>query len=340
GATLQIVDAGGSGSGTVRIGGATYYGQIQHDTVSTGANIYNSQDSGGHIFQRNGNEQMRLDANSRLLIGTSSTSNNIRLLVQGSPSYNGSVIQLANNGTAPANGDDIGVLQFSDANHTTSARILVQRDGGTWTSNSSMPTRLVFSTTADGASSPTERMRISQNGQVAFTSANTLGLNGGIITANNTSSGSSGVGALVSSIGVSGSANNTNCFHLMGITQGVAYYYLYGNGTSSFTSDARKKKNIETTRDGYLEDLAKLRVVKYNWCNHNDGDPKELGLIAQEVEQVFPGLVQEGGQLEGDDFNCKVLKGSVLPFMLLKALQEATARIETLEAKVVALEAS
>jgi hypothetical protein len=63
-----------------------------------------------------------------------------------------------------------------------------------------------------------------------------------------------------------------------------------------------------------------------------------LGLIAQEVEQVFPGLVQEGGQLEGDDFNCKVLKGSVLPFMLLKALQEAAAKIETLEAKVAALE--
>lgn len=40
----------------------------------------------------------------------------------------------------------------------------------------------------------------------------------------------------------------------------------------------------------------------------------------------------EADKLEGDDFNCKVLKGSVLPFMLLKALQEATARIEALEA--------
>ena len=126
----------------------------------------------------------------------------------------------------------------------------------------------------------------------------------------------------------------------MAVTQGTGYFYLYGNGTSSFTSDARKKKNIETTRDGYLEDLSKLRVVKYNWFNQDDSESKELGLIAQEVEQVFPGLVQDGGKLEGDDFNCKVLKGSVLPFMLLKALQEAAAKIETLEAKVAALEAS
>ena len=39
-----------------------------------------------------------------------------------------------------------------------------------------------------------------------------------------------------------------------------------------------RRKNIETTRDGYLEDLNRLRVVKYNWNDQEDGTPKDLGL--------------------------------------------------------------
>jgi hypothetical protein len=317
-------------------------------------------------FVEGGAEAARIDSSGRLLAGTTTARTNFfnatnigpLLQIEGADTASSSASLVRNSAdTSPpslilaksrstgyalvSSGDALGRIPFmgADGSELVEAALILAEVDGTPGAND-MPGRLIFSTTADGASSPTERMRISQNGQVALTSSNTLGLNGGILTANNTSTSSSGVGALVSSIGVSGSANNTNCFHLMAITQGVAYYYLYGNGTSSFTSDARKKKNIETTRDGYLEDLSKLRVVKYNWCNHDDGDPKELGLIAQEVEQVFPGLVQEGGQLEGDDFNCKVLKGSVLPFMLLKALQEAAAKIETLEAKVAALEAA
>jgi hypothetical protein len=68
-------------------------------------------------------------------------------------------------------------------------------------------------------------------------------------------------------------------------------------------------------------------------------------LIAQEVEQVFPGLVSEI-QAESGDVN-KGVKAGVLPYMLLKALQEATSRIESLEvnnadllARVTALEAN
>jgi hypothetical protein len=98
------------------------------------------------------------------------------------------------------------------------------------------------------------------------------------------------------------------------------------------------KKNIETTRDGYLEDLAKLRVVKYNWHNHDDDTPKELGLIAQEVQEVFPNLVRTDDEELNGITDPKSLKISVIPLMILKALQEATARIQTLESKVKKLE--
>jgi hypothetical protein len=140
--------------------------------------------------------------------------------------------------------------------------------------------------------------------------------------------------------GLQQNGNNTSSYFFWGNTNNVGNWYLYGNGTTSFSSDQRLKKNIETTRDGYLEDISKLRVVKYNWRNDEAGKPKELGLIAQEVEQVFPGLVQD--DLEkisaDDDTTYKSLKHSVLPFILLKAIQELKAQNDELKARVAALE--
>ena len=118
-------------------------------------------------------------------------------------------------------------------------------------------------------------------------------------------------------------------------SNGTGIYSIFTNGTVGTPSDIRLKKNVETTRDGYLSDLANLRVVKYHWKTQEDTEPKELGLIAQEVEKIFPGLIHTEG--EGSD-EVKEIKRSVLPFMLLKALQEAIVKIETLETKVAALE--
>lgn len=151
----------------------------------------------------------------------------------------------------------------------------------------------------------------------------------------NTSTGSS-LGGIAASI--NGGGNNTSSFHFVGVTQTVALWYLYGNGTTSYTSDIRVKKNVETTRDGYLDDVCKLRVVKYNWYNDSDDTPRELGFIAQEVEQVFPGLVQDAMHPTKDGEIHKVLKGSVLTPILLKALQEANAKIDALAARVAKLE--
>lgn len=104
----------------------------------------------------------------------------------------------------------------------------------------------------------------------------------------------------------------------------------FANGTFGTISDINKKKNIEDAR-GYLEDLMQIRVVKYNWKSDEDSAPKELGWIAQEVEQVFPGMVEE---MEGS----KLLKKEVFVPMLLKAIQEQQTQIEALEARLAALE--
>jgi hypothetical protein len=123
-------------------------------------------------------------------------------------------------------------------------------------------------------------------------------------------------------------SNNTSSLFLMCTNPGVANrFVIYGNGTYATVSDQRLKKNIETTRDGYLNDLMNLRVVKYNWTSQADGESKELGVIAQEIEQTFPGLVQES-TADGATTAYKQVKTSVLPFMLLKALQELKAEFD------------
>jgi hypothetical protein len=112
----------------------------------------------------------------------------------------------------------------------------------------------------------------------------------------------------------------------------VIKYSIAANGTAGAVSDKRQKKNIEPSRS-YLDDLMKIRVVKYNWITDNDSAPKELGWIAQEVEQVFPGMVSDT-----TDGNFKILKKEVFIPMLLTAIQEQQTIINDLKARVETLE--
>ena len=170
----------------------------------------------------------------------------------------------------------------------------------------------------------TERMRLSGNGEHMVYSQGT-------------------VSALRTAASSSGSAEILYCTrNSSSVTVGTGVYAIYSNGSASSLSDRTQKKNIETTRDGYLEDLNRLRVVKYNWNDQEDGTPKELGLIAQEVEEVFPGLISNmrSDVGIGTTASTKGVKTSVLPYMLLKALQEANAEIVALKARVNTLEGS
>ena len=115
----------------------------------------------------------------------------------------------------------------------------------------------------------------------------------------------------------------------------VNRFYVLNNGATGGTSDERLKKNITTARDGYLEDLGKIRVVKYNWNEQPEGTPKELGWIAQEVEQVFPQMISTDAET-----GYKSVKYSVFVPLLIKAIQEQQALITSLTARVAALEGS
>ena len=57
----------------------------------------------------------------------------------------------------------------------------------------------------------------------------------------------------------------------------------------SFSSDSNLKYDISTINNS-LENIEKLRPVSFNWKKNNE---YEIGFIANEVEEIFPGLIKE-----------------------------------------------
>ena len=175
-------------SGDVKVGGTTAAPKITvgADTTAPDNGIY-SPGADQVAISTKGKERFSIDSNGRLLVGTSSSSSIASAVLQGNSSFptGGGLLRLARGSVPGVNTDDLGRLAFSEPNHVTAAEVAAFKDTGTWTSGSSQPTRLVFSTTADGASSPTERMRIDSDGYVRLTS-NTGGIqfNGDTAAAN------------------------------------------------------------------------------------------------------------------------------------------------------------
>ena len=90
-------------------------------------------------------------------------------------------------------------------------------------------------------------------------------------------------------------------------------------------SDENIKENIVAATDK-LEEVKQLQVKNFNLIGD---DFKQIGLIAQDVEQIFPSLVKNTTTPDGTEV--KSLKYSVLVPILIKAIQELEARVAQLE---------
>jgi len=157
--------------------------------------------------------------------------------------------------------------------------------------------------------------------------------------------------------------NNTNWFFTCeDSTTTRLYIYSDGDlanhdGVYGTISDQKLKQDIVDAGSQW-DDIKAIRFRKYRMKSDvaaNPDAPALLGVIAQELEQVSPGLVDEHPDMEtvevtDEDGNVtqtqqptgtttKTVKSSILLMKAAVALQEAMARIEQLEAKVAALEA-
>ena len=114
---------------------------------------------------------------------------------------------------------------------------------------------------------------------------------------------------------------------------------IFGDGDITNTNNSYGQASDETLKQDIVDaasqwnDIKNLRVRKFRFKDNPTG-VLQIGVIAQEIEKVSAGLVQE------DDEGIKSVKYSVLYMKAVKCLQEAIAKIETLETKVAALESA
>jgi len=110
------------------------------------------------------------------------------------------------------------------------------------------------------------------------------------------------------------------------------------NNSYGAISDIKLKENIVDATPK-LDDLCKVQVRQYNL--KTDPDHKQLGVIAQELETIFPAMIEElaDRDIDGNDLGTttKSVKYSVFVPMLIKAIQELSAKVAALEEQVINL---
>jgi hypothetical protein len=104
---------------------------------------------------------------------------------------------------------------------------------------------------------------------------------------------------------------------------------------SAPTSDATAKENVQALEYG-INAIKAMRPVSFFWTDEykNRGEDRQIGFIAQEMEQVIPEVV---GTAFAD--NKKYINYPELTAVLTSALQEALKKIENLEVMVADLAA-
>jgi len=109
-------------------------------------------------------------------------------------------------------------------------------------------------------------------------------------------------------------------------------------GTSSTAystsgSDKRLKKNFETWGESELSNFETLKPTKFNYNTEEDGTEKTKGFIAQDLVDAFPEAYPLDEQSDRYFFN-----PSGMVVYLMKAMQESSEKIKSLEARITALE--
>jgi hypothetical protein len=143
---------------------------------------------------------------------------------------------------------------------------------------------------------------------------------------------------------------NDTCYVLRYFNEGAGAYKFNvadsgnvtnTNGSYGAISDVKMKTDIVDAGSQWA-DIKAIRFRKYK-MKDDPSDLVQLGVIAQELEQISPGLISEHKDVDGDGVDLgtttKSVKTSVLFMKSVKALQEAMIRIEEQQALITQLTA-
>ena len=280
-------------------------------------------------------EAARFDKDGRLLVGTTSSQESTSFIQNISASD--STIFIASSNTS-ASGQ--AKINLGPSNNITGAQIICVAEED-FSTGANRTARLEFHTRQNGTLA--KRFSITPGGTLVAGDST----NGGpqLFVSDPSTANQRGRQLMYAKSGTSGGQEIFQIFN--GSTEklrlradGNAYNV---NNVFSSLSDVKLKENIVDAASQW-DDIKGLRVRKYNFKESTGHDTHtQIGLIAQEVETVSPGLVTDLADNDADgnqtDVVTKSVNYSVLYMKAVKALQEAMARIETLETKVAALEA-
>jgi hypothetical protein len=155
---------------------------------------------------------------------------------------------------------------------------------------------------------PTERIRITSDGFTKASNTNSYISSTGtyhemrssiasdtLVLSNTNASGSGYYSELATS--------GTSQYHFSGYASGAYRIFIYSNGNIVNTngsygaiSDAKLKENI-TDATPKLEKLLKVKIRNYNLIGE---ETKQIGVIAQELEEIFPSMISETPDFETD----------------------------------------
>jgi hypothetical protein len=366
---LRITSAGLVGIGTttpattLEVNGTSYVTDLlirnNAGTPSLGTSpwLY-SPASGALAIATNASERVRIDSSGRLLVGTSSarsfvgterlvqiegtsgSTTNLSITRNSNDSGSGNLFLGKSRGTANGSntivqsGDGLGGVYFNGTDGTqfvTGAFIACEVDGTPGAND--MPGRLVFSTTADGASGSTERVRIANNGNFYIGGGTSFGASGW--TTQN-------AGCQVSQYSPTSDTRTLYQWQSDNAGTNTTAVYIESTGkiyartttVQAIASERRLKENIAPVDQ--TESWSTVRDLPYYKYNFIGSDPTNVvyGPIADEV----PDEMRVATSQSDDVGVIHTYDNAMLQARSFVALQAALKRIETLEAKVAALE--
>jgi hypothetical protein len=310
-------------------------------------------------------ERARIDTSGRLLVGTSTARTNFfngadssQLQLEGTSTSTASLAIIRNSDnigypilnlakargasvgsiTIVQNNDYVGGIEFQGSDGTDfvqAASITAQVDGTPGAND--MPGRLVFSTTLDGASSPTERMRITNNGRVMIGTTTDPGYQTSIIGFNSYAclirqdTGNSTYPCL-DLFSNFGTGNNifTQFYDASGLRGSITFNRSGGVVAYNTTSDYRAKTLL-----GEVEDPGQtIDALKVYRGVMNGATVERPMLVAHEAQEVAPYSVTGEKDAVDEEGNpvYQQMDHQVLVPLLIAEIQQLRARVAALEA--------